>query len=309
MSPKKTVVTGALNYNTGLEISYRRKIRAIVKQMTDDCAEKVLALYGKEKWQVSFAVDELADDETKLLERLRKKYAELFEKFSIPFALGMVKDMLKYSKLSVDKAIGAALPLPSKTPVSANSLMEAAREEYIPQIPKPKPPVKISIAGSSLEIPGTFITDENRNTIIASITENVSLIKSIPQEYFDKVVGAVMRSVSGNLSKGSLREEIKKYGDSTERRAELIAQDQSRKLYSNLNLREFQARGVTKFKWLHHGGSREPRPYHLAKHPAGLNGGIFDIGKPPIIDQRTGQRGYPAQLPYCRCTMAAVIEI
>ena len=48
--------------------------------------------------------------------------------------------------------------------------------------------------------------------------------------------------------------------------------------------------------------------YHEMDWPRGLNNGIFELEKPPVIDKRTGERGYPGQLPYCRCTIAAVVE-
>ena len=59
---------------------------------------------------------------------------------------------------------------------------------------------------------------------------------------------------------------------------------------------------------MHTGGSVHPREYHLRNAPSGLNGGIFDLDNPPVIDLRTGERGFPGQLPYCRCTMCAVVE-
>ena len=54
--------------------------------------------------------------------------------------------------------------------------------------------------------------------------------------------------------------------------------------------------------------SKEPRPHHITEAPNGLNHGIFDLDDPPIIDPRTGERGYPGQLPYCRCVMCAVVD-
>lgn len=43
-------------------------------------------------------------------------------------------------------------------------------------------------------------------------------------------------------------------------------------------------------------------------YPTGLNGGIFDIDDPPVIDKRTGEKGFPGQLSYCMCIMQAVLD-
>ena len=138
----------------------------------------------------------------------------------------------------------------------------------------------------------------------ALVFENVSLIKSIPDEYFKQITGAVARPIENGEGDRWLAKELKDYGAKTDRRAQLIAQDQTRKAYNSINLRNFQENNVRKLKWLHSGGSRDPRPYHKDV----LDGQIFDIDDPPIIDPKTGERGYPGQLPYCRCVMAAVLD-
>jgi hypothetical protein len=62
-----------------------------------------------------------------------------------------------------------------------------------------------------------------------------------------------------------------------------------------------------------------PRDYHKMRwdghtgkfngKPNGLNGYIFPIDKPPVIDRKTGERGYPAQLINCHCFLTPVIEL
>lgn len=69
-------------------------------------------------------------------------------------------------------------------------------------------------------------------------------------------------------------------------------------------------RKVQMMEW-RHGHSKEPRPYHIAKwdghkgkingRPNGLDGYIFPADKPPVIDLKTGERGYPGNLPNCSC--------
>ena len=66
--------------------------------------------------------------------------------------------------------------------------------------------------------------------------------------------------------------------------------------------------GFTHFEWIHSGGSQQPRSYHMRAHPSGLNHGIFRIDEPPVIDPNTGTRGFPGDLPNCRCTMRPVLK-
>lgn len=136
----------------------------------------------------------------------------------------------------------------------------------------------------------------------AGVKENVSLIKSIPTEYFQKIEGDVMRSIATGQGMADLVPAILKHGASTLKRAELIARDQTSKATTAINRARMQGLGIKKFEWLHSGGGKEPRELHLRLH-----GQIFDLNDPPVIDDRTGQRGLPGDLINCRCRMVPVI--
>ena len=137
---------------------------------------------------------------------------------------------------------------------------------------------------------------------------NVDLITRIPFEFLDKVKKDVNDSLSTGNGLADLQPALeKRYGES-KRHAQLAALDQTRKAYTAINSAKMRANGVTKFEWVHSGGSQEPRPYHLHS-PAngGLNGGIFDINDPPVIDKKTGERGLPGDDYNCRCTMRPIV--
>lgn len=144
--------------------------------------------------------------------------------------------------------------------------------------------------------------------IKSRISDNVDLITRIPAEFLDKV----KKDVNDSLRKGNGLADLvpameERYGEA-KRHARLVALDQTRKAYTAINTAKMKANGVTKFEWVHSGGSQEPRPYHLHS-PAngGLNGGIFDINDPPIIDKKTGERGLPGDDYNCRCTMRPIV--
>jgi SPP1 gp7 family putative phage head morphogenesis protein len=141
------------------------------------------------------------------------------------------------------------------------------------------------------------------DTITASVAENVSLIKSIPQKFLEGVQGAVMRSITSGNGLADLDPYLKDQKGITERRARNIALDQTRKAYNAINKSRMQGLGVSKFEWIHTGGSQKPRQDHID-----MSGEIYSFDDPPVIDQRTGERGIPGQAPNCRCTMRPILD-
>lgn len=137
----------------------------------------------------------------------------------------------------------------------------------------------------------------------AGVRDNVALIKSIPADYFQKIQGDVMRSIQTGRGMADLVPAIEAHGHSTRKRAELIARDQTSKATTAINRARMDGLGIKKFEWLHSGGGKEPRKLHQD-----LSGKIFDLADPPVIDERTGERGLPGQLINCRCRMVPVIS-
>lgn len=162
--------------------------------------------------------------------------------------------------------------------------------------------IKQASGGLSLKTP--LLTGDIQAVFKASTAANVSLIKSISGKYLEQVQDAVLRNMQqGGTGVEGVLAEIKRLEGVAERRADLIAVDQVRKATAALNDAKLRRLGVKKFRWVHSGGGKEPRPLHKA-----YNGQIFDLDDPPIIDEKTGERGLPGQLINCRCTMAPVLE-
>ncbi|VFR32521.1 Plasmid-related protein [plant metagenome] len=140
--------------------------------------------------------------------------------------------------------------------------------------------------------------------ILASTAENVGLIKSVPAQYLERIQGIVMRSIqSGGQGTKEIFDEINHLGQVTKSRAKLIATDQTRKITSAMNEERLKSAGVREFEWIHSGGGAEPRSLHVE-----YDGQTFSMENPPIIDRRTGQRGFPGELINCRCRMRPVID-
>lgn len=162
-------------------------------------------------------------------------------------------------------------------------------------------------AGVSLNV--NMAAEPVKEVIRASSIEAANLIKRVPSEYLDAIGGDVMRSIISGRGLADLQPALEKQKVKVRNWAKNVALDQTRKVYNAVNREAIKSAGIRKFEWIHGGGSNDPREYHLLDYPAGLNGGIFDMDDPPIIDKRTGERGYPGQLPFCRCTMRPVVDL
>ena len=177
--------------------------------------------------------------------------------------------------------------------------------------------VKNDVKGFQKEISITapIFTGKTKEVMKNGVNWNVSLIKSIPEQYHNKVSNIVMASfqqggqgafgISEAIKQDKrMMEDIRKAGYNAEKRAEIIAIDQTRKMTTNFNLDLYNQMGVKKFEWVHSHGAKEPRELHLK-----LDGQIFDISNPPVIDNKTGQVGYPGQLINCGCVMRGVFDV
>lgn len=155
---------------------------------------------------------------------------------------------------------------------------------------------------------GDILSSDLKETMKASISANADLIVSIESQYIDKVKDAVYRSIASGNGMADLKPFFEKQFGMTERKAKNIALDQTRKAYSSLNADRMRKVGMNKFEWVHSGGGHKPRELHITDWPAGLNGGIFDVNDPPVIDEKTGERGLPGHAINCKCVMRPLLE-
>lgn len=155
-----------------------------------------------------------------------------------------------------------------------------------------------------LSLKTSVITGEIEEATKAAVAANVALIKTIPQQYFASIQGEVFRSIQQGNGLTDVLANVDKIGIVTRKRAGLIARDQTSKATTAINSARMKALGIKKFEWLHSAGGSEPRPLHINV----LNRRTFSLDDPPIIDDRTGERGLPGQLINCRCRMRPIVE-
>lgn len=250
-----------------MQKEYNAEVRKLFRQHADE--ESALAMDSPNHYAASImAMDSsLASQARILFSWLGQKYAKLFASR----ATGMTERMIDSSSMASKKSLGESLK-------------------------------KIS---GGITIPVPDMPGELSEKITAATAENVGLIKSIQQQYHERISQLVLRSVStGGNGAQDIFEGIRHYDGLTENRAKLIAVDQTRKVTSAMNVERAKSVGMKRWEWVHSGGGSEPRKLHLQ-----YDGEIFSYDDPPVIDERTGERGFPGQLINCRCTMAPVLEL
>ncbi|MCD7779468.1 MAG: hypothetical protein LUH05_02205 [Candidatus Gastranaerophilales bacterium] len=267
---KNQLTSNRLNVNAGIMSWYVKELKKLTKRMTKECLERLTEVYKQGYTQIS--LDESISSQARIaLNELNRKYSDKFSEEAKELVQKLLTKTNKYSSWQFTKSLKDML----------------------------------GDKASGFSLAGSAITPEKSEIMKALLFENVSLIKSIPDEYFKQITGAVARSIENGEGLKSLTQQLKEFGAKSDRRAELIAQDQTRKAYNSINLRNFQDNNIKKFKWLHSGGSREPREYHKNV----LDGQVFYVEEgAPNEKGKKPEFIYPGQLPYCHCVMAAVLD-
>lgn len=162
-----------------------------------------------------------------------------------------------------------------------------------------------SMAAHPMTISADFLTNEMAESFKAMTESNVSLFKTIHEQYFSKVEAAVMESITNGNGLADLLPFFESFSNGTKNYGKLRALDQTRKAFTSINLERMKKVGIKKVKWQHSRGSNEPRKLHQE-----LDGKIFDIDKPPYIGTMYNIRIYnwPGTVPNCRCALSPVFD-
>lgn len=255
-----------LNYNAAVEARYRDSLSQMVRRMQQETLATMRKLEAIGATDATVAMDvSLASQARILTNALRAKFQAAFNR----------------------QAQGLAERFARETEAASRGSLHASLKEL----------------SGGISLKTSVLPPPVREAVKAGITENVNLIRSIPEQYFQRLQGSVMRNIQrGDGTAGILRT-VEALGLVTENRAALIARDQTSKATTALNAARMRALNVRKFEWLHSGGGKEPRKLH-----EDMSGNVYDLDDPPVIDDKTGERGLPGQLINCRCRMVPVVD-
>ncbi|QIQ61308.1 hypothetical protein V039C_0030 [Vibrio phage V039C] len=248
------------------------KVESMVDKMNRDVSREVNKLFNSDLAKESVAMDaSLSSQASILMNALSKKWEKRFNEFAKEFSKGMVGRQLKDTSRDLH-----------------NSLEKLS---------------------GGLSIDTSTMSQRTKDIARASIDQSTSLIKSIQSDYIDEVQEGLMRNiVDSSQNFTSLKESVNSLLSDRYRvqknKAKNTTLDQIRKTYQGISDQRMRDAGMTKYEWVHTGGSKQPRNYHRDF----LNGKVFDLNDPPVIDLRTKEKGHPGDAINCKCIKRPVIS-
>ena len=286
----KNIVYGkAVRPNAGIRAWYRDILVKMVKDMNETVLKRVLRVYKKYQSQIvpKGAMDaNISSREEAELRKLTQAIIKEYQEKARGIADRFVSRTNRYSQSTVNESVKVMLN---------------------------------EAASAGFSVTGQAVSQELAATLKAAIYENVLYIKSLPEEYLRDVAGAVWRNIAKGESADVIEREIRANGKVCQRRAELIARDQSQKAFEALSRMYMIEAGVNHFEWVATGGGLYPRPlHHRHFDQGGLNHGIFSFTNPPMIQEpyvpktdrgtaKPAVYGFPGDLPYCQCIKRPVL--
>lgn len=183
---------------------------------------------------------------------------------------GKVRDKLVRYVTDIAKALAMKVVLDSKTEV----------DKQIAEHTK---------SAVGVDLTPFYQASDIQATVDKNVDANTALIKSIPNQYLDKVEVLVHNALQTGQTNQELADEIKKLGHSTEKRARLIARDQMAKVNADINETRQLALGVETYTYMTASDDRV-RPLCKSHH-----GNTYRWDTPP-------SGGHPGKKIGCRCT-------
>lgn len=253
----------ALAPNAAVAARYQATLENMIKELVEETEKEIRALFKSETAREFFAADASVASQARIVSNmLRTKFIGLFAGNSKTVAEAFARQSDRASSKSV----------------------------YL----------SIQKLSGGLSLPTSAMNDDLTEIFKATVSENVSLIKSIPQKYLGAVEQAVMRSITTGNGLQDLVPYLQKQGRSTYARAKNIALDQTRKAFQGMSHERLDQLGLTEGEWIHV-PSNHPRKTHEA-----MNGKIYNLKK-GIYDPAVKKYIMPAELPFCRCMTRPVI--
>lgn len=145
------------------------------------------------------------------------------------------------------------------------------------------------------------VTEKMQKTIENNINEQVSLIKSIPEQFLERVETIITKSFVAGFDLKQAVDDLTEVTGITRDRAKLIARDQTSKLHAVVSQARLEEIGIKQAVWMHSHAGKKPRPDHVAAH-----GAIYKVSEGCLI---SGEYILPGELINCRCSYKPVLPI
>ena len=159
-----------------------------------------------------------------------------------------------------------------------------------------------------------IVRSEGLTTAVkGAVRENTQLIKSIPGNYLADVERIVMQETVKGRTSASIIDQLQSRFNVTEKRARLIARDQTNKINGEITRQRQLATGIRAFRW-RTVGDEAVRKMHKERN------GLIYAWAPEFVGQRledgtilldpaADDIGYPGEPIQCRCIAEPIIEL
>ena len=293
---KNYIELSPMLYNLGIERKYKKDVLRLTHNLIKDTKKAIQKIMKSDM----FSEDETPYTVESELKRIKKKYLKNVNTIGKMYAIKMIREQLRYATFTLRKAILEDKELKKileETEEDDDILYGYARV-YNLQKGSTTPHIE------TMEKPFQSLKGKLKDIVRSVFIQNMTYLDDIGRKFLNDVTASVMRN-STTGSKNDLNDDFRRISEQTDRRARLIAEDQARKAFTAISIENMKQKGIKYWKWVYTYRAKEPREYHKDV----LNGEIFSFDDdPPIIDPKTGQRGYPADLPYCHCVMRPIIK-
>ena len=224
-----------LSSNPGIRAAYRRTLDDMLKEMHEEVFEAILAEYDAAEWRM--ARDSAWRSPSERLSDLLEGLARKWRRRFNAFS--------KTTAGRFIRQVWTAVRIGRK-----NQLVELGLPQRIN--------------------PSRFTSE----LYDALLSENVSLIKNIPDQYFSRIAQDVQRSISVGGDRQMLIKALRNNYGFTEKRARFIARDQIAKATQALAESTDRDLGFTEGVWVHVPGRKSSRVTHIA-----MDGKRFKLGE------------------------------
>lgn len=261
--------------NDDVEVHYRKQLRSLVRAMQRSVNEHVMPVVKRTK--AEYTADAWSDD---VEESLQAAYA--------PFATAAME--ATYQRL-------------------ANDVVERTAQQTTASL------VNSVNQSVGVNLGPIFEQQPMRDYMNVAINENVSLIKSLPNEYYKRIRTIVYDGVAGKESPTTIAEQIQEGTGISRRRAETIANDQTKKITSQVTERRQEQAGIEYYQSIDAGdervsgrpGGRYPNAriscWGIARRDIGYGPGVYKLSEGASWAGETGL--HPGRHHVnCRCVAA-----
>lgn len=277
---KKIRTLPALKVNPGLRASYRRALDGLLAEMGRDAVSKLLAEYDRLEWRIA---PDMAED-------ARRKWRSPAQAM-----LDAEEKLLKqWRKRFRDQ--------------STKEAKKALRDIWR-QIKRQRTKT-LKDMGISISINPSRLTQDKFKALVL---ENVRLIRTIPEEYFNSLSATINHAIVNGFDRAALASELfQKFeppsGETTVREyvkwqnhCRFIARDQTSKALQALAECTDKDLGLTEGIWVHVPGRLSSRLTHIK-----MNGKRFKLDE-GLYDSEVGRNVKCAELYNCMCVYRPVI--